>query len=126
VFIRCLADCEEIVAGDSTILREFLHPDKESLEITYSLAHARVKPGRSSLKHMLATTEVYYILEGRGTVHIDDESREVHAGHVVYIPPGAAQHIRNTGETDLTFLCIVEPAWREEDEQILQNDRHGA
>jgi mannose-6-phosphate isomerase-like protein (cupin superfamily) len=36
----------------------------------------------------------------------------------VYIPPGAEQHIRNTGAGDLKFLCIVDPAWRAEDEEV--------
>ena len=28
------------------------------------------------------------------------------------IPPGSTQYIENTGNSDLKFLCIVEPAWR--------------
>jgi len=38
---------------------------------------------------------------------------------VVYIPPLSTQYIRNTGSDDLKFLCIVDPAWREQDEEIL-------
>ena len=50
---------------------------------------------------------------------IDDESRDVGPGCAVYIPPGAVQSIENTGAGDLIFLCIVDPAWRPEDEEIL-------
>ena len=44
MFTRDLKDCEEFIAGDNTILREILHPDKADLDLRYSLAHAIVKP----------------------------------------------------------------------------------
>lgn len=118
MFIRDLRDCAEFIAGDDTILRELLHPEKAELNLRYSLAHARVLPGKSSYRHKLKTSEVYYILEGEGLMHIDDEAEIVKPHQAVYIPPGAIQFIENTGGSDLVFLCIVDPAWREEDEEI--------
>jgi mannose-6-phosphate isomerase-like protein (cupin superfamily) len=119
MFVKDYKDCEEFVAGDNTILRELLHPDKADLKLRYSLAHARVKPGKSSYRHKLKTSEIYYILEGEGVMHIAGESKKVGPHQAVYIPPHATQHIENTGNCDLTFLCIVDPAWREEDEQVI-------
>ena len=112
-------NCDEIVAGDETILRELLHPDKADLQIRYSLAHVMVKPVQSSLPHRLKTSEVYYILEGEGIMHVDDESARVRSGQAVYIPPNSVQYIKNIGNSDLKFLCIVDPAWQPEDEEIL-------
>ena len=63
MFIKDLNDCEEFIAGDNSILRELLHPDKADLSVRYSLAHAIVKPGKTSRSHKLKTSEVYYILE---------------------------------------------------------------
>ena len=114
-----LNDCAEFIAGDNTILREILHPDKQSVQLQYSLAHAIVRPGEVSLPHRLATSEVYYILEGKGIMHIDKEQTEVGPGHTIYIPPHSVQSIRNTSEADLKFLCIVDPAWRAENEDVL-------
>ena len=119
MYIRDMSTCEEIVAGDKTTLRELLHPDKADLKIRYSLAHAIVKPGQSSLPHRLKTSEVYYILEGEGIMHVDDESAAVHAGQAIYVPPNSNQHISNTGDFDLRFLCIVDPAWQPQDEEVL-------
>jgi mannose-6-phosphate isomerase-like protein (cupin superfamily) len=119
MLIRRLSECQEFTAADGSLLRELLHPDKSDVAIRYSLAHAKVSPGERTKAHRLATTEVYYILGGRGRMHIDDESGPVDAGCVVYIPPGAVQHIENTGRTDLVFLCIVDPAWRPENEEVL-------
>ncbi|MBD0343357.1 MAG: hypothetical protein ICV63_00680, partial [Coleofasciculus sp. Co-bin14] len=42
----------------------------------------------------------------------------VETGDAVYIPPNARQFIRNCGEEALVFICIVDPAWRKEDEKI--------
>lgn len=119
MFICDLRDCREIIARDKTFLRELLHPAREPLALRYSLAHALVKPGQESEPHRLGTSEVYYILQGRGVIRVDGESAAVRAGQAVYIPPMAVQHIRNTGRSDLVFLCIVDPAWRAEDEEVL-------
>jgi mannose-6-phosphate isomerase-like protein (cupin superfamily) len=119
VFIRELQDCEEFVAGDNCTLREILHPDKANLALRYSLAHAIVKPGDTTWRHRLGTSEVYYILEGAGVMHIDDESSPVRPGSTVYIPPMTKQSITNSGKVDLVFICIVDPAWRKEDEEVV-------
>ena len=118
MLVKKLKKCKEFVAGDDTILRELLHPDKESLKLRYSLAHAVLKKGKRSYRHKLKTSEVYYILEGSGLMHIGDESKKVVGGDAVYIPPGSVQHIENKGKTDLKFICIVDPAWRKQDEQV--------
>jgi mannose-6-phosphate isomerase-like protein (cupin superfamily) len=120
MIIKSLTSAAGFTAGDASFLRELLHPDKESLDIGYSLAHAVVKPGRTTLAHKLESSEVYYILEGRGLMRIDGDAAEVEAGQAVYIPPAAVQSIENIGGSDLVFLCIVDPAWRAEDEEILK------
>jgi mannose-6-phosphate isomerase-like protein (cupin superfamily) len=117
-----LKDCRESLAGDGSILRELLHPDKAAVEIRYSLAHATVEPGARTRRHQLRTAEVYYILAGRGLMHIDGEVSEVSEGCAVYIPPGSTQHIENRGTANLVFLCIVDPAWRADDERVLEGD----
>ncbi|MEN6427338.1 MAG: cupin domain-containing protein [Phycisphaerales bacterium] len=124
MFMRRLSDCEEFPAGDRSILRELLHPDKADLAIRYSLAHARVRPGETTTPHRLRTTEVYYIIEGQGRMHIDAETSEVGAGCAIYIPARSIQHIENTGAEDLVFLCIVDPAWTAADEEILGDPQH--
>jgi mannose-6-phosphate isomerase-like protein (cupin superfamily) len=119
MLIKHLTGCRQFTAGDNTLLREILHPGKDDVSLRYSLAHAIVKPGQTSLPHTLRTSEVYYILEGQGLMTIDGETTPVGPGDTIYIPPGAVQYIENKGDTDLAFLCIVDPAWRPEDEVVL-------
>lgn len=119
MLIKDLQNCEKFIAGDNAILRELLHPDKEDVKLFYSLAHAIVNPGETSHRHKLRNSEVYYILEGEGMMHIDNESAKVYPDQAIYIPPNSIQCIKNTGQGDLKFLCIVVPPWRPEDEEVL-------
>jgi len=121
MFIRLVDECEQFVAGDGALLRELLHPDKTTPTLRCSLAHATVPPGRKTRPHRLANAEVYYILEGFGVMFIDDESEPVEPGNAIYIPPRATQYIENTGDHELVFLCIVDPAWQPQDEEILDD-----
>lgn len=120
MFLKRLKDCREFTAGDGSILRELLHPEKAELQIRYSLACAKVAAGQKTKPHKLKSCEVYYITAGNGLMHIDEELFEVGPESAIYIPPGARQYIENTGDSDLKFLCIVDPAWREEDEEIFE------
>ena len=52
-------------------------------------------------------------------MHIDEETQKVRPGNAIYIPPKSIQFIQNMGKDDLVFLCIVDPAWKKEDEMIL-------
>jgi mannose-6-phosphate isomerase-like protein (cupin superfamily) len=118
MLIQKLNECPEFTAGDGTLLRELLHPDKQAIALRYSLAHAIVPIGQTSLPHALTTSEVYYILSGQGEMHIDGECQVVEPGDAVYIPPNAKQFIHNSGTEPLVFICLVDPAWRKEDEMI--------
>jgi mannose-6-phosphate isomerase-like protein (cupin superfamily) len=115
MFVRSLHDCTPIVANDLTVLRELFHPEHDGLPVGYSLAHAIIRPGQRSIRHHLdGRSEVYYLISGRGRMHIDDEVREVRAGDALLIPAGAVQFLENTAGEDLVFLAIVEPAWQAE------------
>ncbi|MCJ7832773.1 MAG: cupin domain-containing protein [Deltaproteobacteria bacterium] len=121
MLLKDLKESAYFQAGDQSLLCELLHPDREKvpLNMGVSLAHAIVKPGQSTLVHKLSTSaEIFFILEGEGVVHIEQESAPVHPGQVVYIPPNSKQYIQNSGYLDLTFLCMVYPQWKKEDEVI--------
>ncbi|MBI4776791.1 MAG: cupin domain-containing protein [Deltaproteobacteria bacterium] len=122
MFIKDIRHSDYFRALDGTTLCELLHPAKTEPELSLrcSVAHARLRRNESSLPHRLkSSAELYYILEGEGLMIIDGESARVHAGQIVYIPPGSVQHIQNVGVQDLAFLCIVDPMWREGDEELV-------
>jgi len=118
MLIRSLADTAGIKAGDGSFLQELLRPSDKSPAIRYSLARAEVGPGQSTLPHRLNGAEVYYVLEGRGLMHVGEDTAEIGPGQAVYIPPGQVQFIENAGAGRLAFLCIVDPAWTPADEEV--------
>jgi mannose-6-phosphate isomerase-like protein (cupin superfamily) len=115
-----LKECPEFLAGDHTILRELLHPAKQDVALRYSVAHGRLAAGKRSKRHILSSSEVYYFLAGSGRLTVDSESCSVEAGSMVYVQPGGVQWLENTGTEDMEFLCLVDPAWKIEDETILE------
>jgi len=119
MIIKDLEKCTKFQAQDQTAICELLHPDREKVEIPYSLAFAELPPGKSSLAHRLKeSSEVFYIIQGEGVINVDDEMAEIKAGQAVLIPSGSWQQLKNTGSKTLKFLCIVFPRWRKEDEEI--------
>lgn len=119
MFIKDTAKCNYFIAADNTHLCEILHPTRESLNLPYSVAHAIIKPGERSRSHRLKTSsEAYFILEGEGEMHVNEEQVHVGPGQMILVPPSYWQHICNTGAIDLKFLCIVHPMWHADDEEM--------
>jgi len=113
-----IKDIPEFLAGDHTHLKEVLHPTNDHLALNFSLAHAYIKVGESSLPHRLAHSETYYILAGFGKIIIDGKMQTIEKGDMVYVPENAEQYVKNDGEIDLVFLCIVSPPWSPETEIV--------
>ncbi|MFW9918022.1 MAG: cupin domain-containing protein [Candidatus Thorarchaeota archaeon] len=122
MILKRFRDMKEIVALDDTRVREFLNPkhDEKGLILGYSLAHASIDVGKSSLPHRFKeASEVYYILKGKGIMHIDDEATEVYPGDTIYIPPRGIQYIESVGTEKLEFICIVYPEWEPDAEELV-------
>jgi len=81
-----------------------------------SVARARVEPGVTTAVHrVIDTVERYVILSGTGRVEVEGlEPADVGQYDVVNIPEGATQRITNTADTDLVFLAICTPRFRQE------------
>jgi mannose-6-phosphate isomerase-like protein (cupin superfamily) len=119
MLIKDIRKCRYFAAQDDTFLCELFHPAREDVKIPYSIAHAVLKSGCSSRPHRLKeSSEVCYILEGQGRIHIGGESASIRQGQAVFIPPASWQHVQNTGTDDLKILCIVYPGWNEGDEEL--------
>ena len=49
------------------------------------------------------------MLDGKGLMEIEGERSVVRKNDVIFLPPGAAHSIQNTGLGDLTFIVVTTP-----------------
>ncbi len=106
------------VTKDTSVIREILAPRNSGIA-RQSLAEATLAPGAETQTHLHPNTEeIYYILIGQGMMAIREEQRPVGPGDAIGIAPGCPHQIRNTGATDLVFLCCCVPAYRDEDTEM--------
>ncbi len=61
------------------------------------------------------TTEFYYVLEGSGKLHLDDETIDLEPNMVVWIPPG----VKHSAEGDVKVLVICVPAFDADDQHLV-------
>ena len=121
MFKKSLSDITSFIAGDKTIIKEFVHPKNDAVDVNYSLAHAIVEVGKASEPHVLnKSSELYVILEGEGELFIENESAILRGGETALVPVGARQWIRNMGRVPLSFYVIVSPPWDEGQEVVLE------
>ena len=119
MIIKNQKNSTKIIGNEGAIIYDLLNPQHVDDIIRYSLAYISLPYGKSTLSHTMKTSEVYYILEGNGILHINNEAENVKIGDTVFVLPGSKQYIENVGSKDLKFLCIVDPAWKKDDEVIL-------
>jgi mannose-6-phosphate isomerase-like protein (cupin superfamily) len=68
------------------------------------------EPGGEQQMHVHETEEqVYIVVRGRGLMKTGDEEQDVSAGTLIFVPPGTAHAIRNTGDDTLTFVSAASP-----------------
>ena len=100
---------------DGSEIRELLAHRNSSIR-HQSLAEARLPPGGATTPHYhRRTEEIYYVMEGLGSMQVGTEIRSVAPGDAIAIPPGALHQIRNTNASVLRFLCCCAPAYEDED-----------
>lgn len=108
-------DAQSFVTADGSTIRELLAHRNSAIR-KQSLAEARLAPGAATTPHHHAVTEeIYYILSGTAAMTLGHETRPVGPGDAIAIPPGCRHTIRNTGPTELVFLCTCAPGYEHTD-----------
>ena len=113
--VRNIEHVEPFTTKDGSEIRELLAYRNSCIK-NQSLAEARLPMGTATTRHRHPKTEeIYYILEGRGLMEINAETRQVGPGDAIAIPPGALHQIINDGHQTLKFLCCCAPCYEHED-----------
>lgn len=98
---------------DGSTIRSILDRTNAPVELQ-SLAEASLPTGCATQRHFhKISEEFYFILEGRGLMEIDGETREVGPGDAILIPRHAWHQI--AAREPLRFLCCCAPPYAHED-----------
>jgi quercetin dioxygenase-like cupin family protein len=80
------------------------HGEKQGAPISAYIVNA--KPGQGPPLHTHPYVEVIFMLEGRATVTIADETREVKAGAIAVVPANTPHRFVNSGNTILRQIDV--------------------
>ncbi len=95
-----------------------LSPRSSSAE-HLSIQVSVVPVGSEQPIHAHEPEQCYYVIKGKGLMIIEDETREVISGDVIYIPSNKKHGIKNIGDVALEYLTANSPAFTKEYEDSL-------
>lgn len=98
---------EELLAGDTLkdVKKKILIGPKDGYK-----GYLRVfslSPGGFTPHHKHNWWHANYVLEGEGKVIIEDKEYSVTKGSTAYIENNKMHQFRNTGNSELKFICLV-------------------
>lgn len=95
---------EPVKAGAGTTRQVLIGPDTGP---NFALRKFTIAPGGSMPRHFNAVEHEQYVLRGRATIGIGDETVSVGPDDVVFIPAGTPHWYRTEGDEPFEFLCVV-------------------
>lgn len=95
---------EPVKAGRGTVRQVLIGPDEGP---NFALRRFVMEPGGGMPRHTNTVEHEQYVLRGRATIWIGDETHEVRADDVVYIPAGVPHGYQAEGDQPFEFLCVV-------------------
>jgi mannose-6-phosphate isomerase-like protein (cupin superfamily) len=103
-----VVDHPELHGGDGVIKRRAFFDGVSRLPVKFQVWG--LDPGASEGSHTHEDDdlleEVYYFLQGRGTMWADGEEVTVVAGDAVLMPPGVDHGFRNSGDAPLKLVIL--------------------
>lgn len=108
----------KFISQDKAIVKEIVSP-RNSVVKNHSLAEVTIRPGRSILEHYhVESEELFYILQGEGSISVEGETCLLGEGDVVAILPGKIHKVKNDGKTDLIMLVVCSPSYCDDDQVL--------
>ena len=115
----------EFPAGRRT--RVLVGPEAPLEAENFVMGHVTIYPGGSVPLHSHQQEEVYYIVEGQGSILVGDEIRGVKAGDCIYICPNLDHLLKNTAEAGnmIMMFCYSPKTVAEHWAQEMRGGGHG-
>ena len=110
--VRNVAEVEPEVEHNGTVPVWWLIRPREMKDITdggyLELANEFEVPiGGEVFPHSHPTHEFYFMMTGRGTMRIGDDTRDVGPGDLIHIPPDQVHSLRTIGDEAVHCFCFA-------------------
>ncbi len=97
-------EAQVVQAGDKTTIQVLISAQEGP---NFALRRFVMQPGGGMPNHTNTVEHEQYVLRGHASIGIGDETFDVRAGDVVFIPEGVPHWYQNVGEETFEFLCII-------------------
>lgn len=95
---------DPVTAGSGTVRQVLIGPNEGP---NFALRRFIMEPGGGMPTHTNSVEHEQYVLRGRATIWIGDQTHQVSTDDVVYIPAGVPHGYRAEGDEPFEFLCVV-------------------
>lgn len=109
MFVRGLAQAP--VRRRAGLRSHILLQEEDAEDVALAVTWVELAPGSAQRPHGHDAQQVYVVLRGRGRMRVRQEEREVGAGDLVFIPPGAVHGIESLGADELAYVSAATPAF---------------
>ncbi len=93
-----------VTAGERTTMQVLIGADEGP---HFAMRRFCIGAGGSMPTHTNTVEHEQYVLGGRAEVWMGEDTHEVAAGDIVFIPAGVPHGYRTVGEETFEFLCLV-------------------
>jgi quercetin dioxygenase-like cupin family protein len=95
---------KEVAAGKDTMIQVLISSQEGP---NFALRRFTMQKGGGMPRHTNTVEHEQYVLRGHARIGIGEETHEVRAGDVVFIPEGVVHYYQNLGEEPFEFLCVI-------------------
>jgi mannose-6-phosphate isomerase-like protein (cupin superfamily) len=93
------------------LVSHFLLGSEHIADTPLAATWVTVDPGSRQVLHHHVSVQIYVIIQGGGLMHVGDETRQVSAGDLIYIPSDALHGIENNTAAPLIYVSAATPAF---------------
>jgi quercetin dioxygenase-like cupin family protein len=97
-------EAKNVAAGKETSIQVLISAQEGP---NFAMRKFSMQPGGGMPRHTNTVEHEQYVLRGRATITIGEETHQVQTGDVVYIPAGVVHSYENTGDEPFEFLCLI-------------------
>lgn len=95
---------KSVAAGRDTTIQVLISAQEGP---NFALRKFSMQAGGGMPLHTNTVEHEQYVLRGHARIGIGDETHEVTAGDVVFIPAGVVHYYENIGAEPFEFLCVI-------------------